>query len=480
MIPDDELRARLAIRADAARPGNVARIARGATAARRPTSGPSPRMVGGVSVAATVVIAAALGGSLLLRGAPVASPSLAGLPSGTGPQPSATVPAVAPDPTPWTAITWDVGDLAPFDQPGSIVVSSGVWDGSRYLVVGYGDTGGKVWRSPDGDSWDPLDGDGLADAVITSMFRVGNEYVVVGYRRQRVTGDPVPDVQYSTVWRSNDGVAWHERSPERGTGDLMGRAAGGPAGMVMAIRDTGGRAIEGLMVADPELNWTRVDVPWPDNVRIWGFAPGVDGWIAYGETRLESNGEHGSTGAIWTSLDGRSWSPADVEEPGGMVDGIVPVGGGFLAFGYEIGRCEGCMGGGFTPRVNVPTWFSADGRAWTRETMLNTGPELMVLRIVSDGDRAIAIGSGEDSRLALKESLDGATWHDIEGNHAGATGALLDDLLQFWLDGPVIVGPDRLVAVHNGVVRNDPHPVPAVGIPKLRAPDAATIPPSGF
>src|SRR5262245_29277858 len=181
MIPEAVWRSHLAGRAEAAAGLDLRALAVEITTRQPRRPRPSARFLGGVSVAATVALAVAIGGGLLLRGVPAASPPLANGPTGSV-APHSSEPGPTPPATAWTNLIWSSGDVSAFGGPGSTVLSDGLWDGSSFTVVGTWDSGsdaatrswaGRVWRSADGHSWTRLDDGHLPAAVLARGAAVG-------------------------------------------------------------------------------------------------------------------------------------------------------------------------------------------------------------------------------------------------------------------------------------------------------------------
>jgi hypothetical protein len=115
---------------------------------------------------------------------------------------------------------------------------------------------------------------------------------------------------------------------------------------------------------------------------VEGVVAGGPGAIAWGGSR------------IWTSPNGRDWTPATVEDPpdltkgGGIAD--VAVGGpGLVAVG---GRWRSSEGQGLEAGALI--WTSVDGRSWQR---VATGPAFTnssISQVVPWNDGLLAFGSG--------------------------------------------------------------------------------------
>jgi hypothetical protein len=227
-----------------------------------------------------------------------------------------------------------------------------IYDRIGYVAWGYGYSdagfGTAIWVSPDGASWSPAaDVSSVGDVEIAGIARLGNDLVAVG-----------SDLR---AWTSGDGLAWHP---------VTAAAA--------AINETfisGVTSVDGALVA-----WGQAhdgDAYPPVTLRstdgqgweVGGVEPGFDGFMSEGILDVvAADGVvvavgHGLTGeagspppptAVWTSADGLAWSPAALLPAGssGALGHLAWDGGRFVALGTVIAAST--------------SWWSADGRVWTR------------------------------------------------------------------------------------------------------------------
>jgi len=478
-ISDGGLHDRLEDRARSGASVDVGRLAGDATRHRRRAPSPSIRLVGGVSVAASVIVAFAIVGGLVLRSAPAASPSNSHAEdSVTSPGPVAVLPLS----TPWTMLVWSIGERAAFGVDTTTTVSDVIADGTGFIAVGTTTaplpdgrktSTGTIWRSADGHSWQTVDASGLENAALDRVGRVGDHLVVAGSRRPAVAGDSLFRTSNSSVWWSTDGQTWENRTADGAENLGVTEVAFGPDGVLMLVSGLGGPAPQSFLIADADLHWRRAQYSWPDDVRIKGLAAGPSGWLAFGATGAgdpPTMRPGGTSGAIWTSRDGEAWTPSAVDRSGGVIEGVLPVARGFLAYGDDAGLpCDTCLGGPIRLPRDVPTWFSASGNAWSRQATLDSGHgsrfgDMVTLsgpRIVGNGERSLSIGSTEDFTMTVVETQDGLTWHLIESVDVGAVGAEGADVLQ-QNDGPIAIGRDRIVAFHADPATGAP--IPTVGV----------------
>jgi hypothetical protein len=492
-ISDEELRANLERRAGSADRIDLIGVARAvATTPRNRDAARRPRVVAVVSAAASVAVALSLAGSLLLRNegsGPSSSASAAFGSPGVSAPPSP--PLHAPAPMPWTELVWARSDPSAFTFSGNTYVQDGIADGDGFLAVGYtiddGSVTGRIWQTTDGRSWDLLDGDWFADVQFDHILRLGSGLVIVGSHREPYVGS-APGRSRPAVWWSVGGLPWEERSPANAEGLEVEFAAAGPAGVLLYVSEVRGQ--RHWLRATPDFQWTRLDETWPDDFRIRGIAAGEHGWTATGAIGAGSSTTMrpgGTLGAIWTSEDGGTWSAATIDEPGGVINGVLHVGDHFLAFGSESSlNCEGCLGG-LILRPSLTTWISSDGRDWRQATTFESGPGMRLgasvvvsgPRILGDGGPLLLFDTSENFQLTTRQTLDGETWTGIRNLHAMSdTPEEIAAMSGF--EGPVIVGSTAVILFQYGPY--DPTsswPRPLLGSATVAAPElVATFPPN--
>jgi hypothetical protein len=161
--------------------------------------------------------------------------------------------------------------------------------------------------------------------------------------------------------------------------------------------------------------WSSVDgrtwdrVPLPKDFRtgqVHQISGGSAGFLATG-SRADA-----TIAAIWTSRDGRAWSsrPLPKVSSGTLVlDGATSFAGGFILAGAVLG--EGQCGG--PAHLHPATWWSADGAAWSRETLpgaLTTPDAALSVQRLNDRVVVATQSTGDGSKLLAWASTDGRTW----------------------------------------------------------------------
>ena len=174
---------------------------------------------------------------------------------------------------------------------------------------------------------------------------------------------------------------------------------------------------------------------------------GGPGLVAVGEDSPNNNIERLGSAAVWTSVDGFTWSRVPHDEAifgtGGALMFDVTVGGpGLVAVGGE--------GDFFAPSDGV-VWTSVDGLIWSRvphdEAVFGGG---WITSVTVAGPGLVAVGSvnadnepdyGTGGDAAVWTSVDGITWSRVPHDDAVFGGADKQ-----WIDSVTVGGPG-LVAV---------------------------------
>ena len=240
--------------------------------------------------------------------------------------------------------------------PAGLVALSGQYqvDGTRLT---------RLWGSPDGATWTPLDPPGLdAGHGISAVWGAGGSYWLAEADMHNGEG--------ASLWRSADARTWQPS--------------------------------------------TKFD---PDLV-VWSIS---DGCEAAGDAcPLVLTGTVGVDGVIWRSTDGgETWRKATVEDATGWlgaqdaapleIRGVRATSSGLLAFGNGFPSATDTSG-----FIQSRFWRSEDaGATWSRLANTPLFGELVVLDVAAKGDVAVAVGtalSDPGRAFALTSSDGGRTW----------------------------------------------------------------------
>jgi hypothetical protein len=261
----------------------------------------------------------------------------------------------------------------------------------------------------------------------------------------------------AAVWISPDGITWsrvaHDEAVFGGEdGQVMSAVIAGGPGLVAVGWDG-----KGILADSPDLDaaiWTSVDgytwsrVPHEDEVfgGAWINAVTVlgPGLVAVGGT-----GGYNVDGdaAVWTSPDGITWFrvPHDESvfggEDGQFISDVTVGGPGLVAVGSDggIGPWDHNTG------THAAVWTSVDGTAWFRvpnnDALLGTGGNpAPMLSVTTGGPGLVAVGSDwampDRARTPVWTSPDGITWTRVPDDET-VRGVMLD----------VITGGPGLMAV---------------------------------
>jgi hypothetical protein len=254
----------------------------------------------------------------------------------------------------------------------------------------------------------------------------------------------------TVLWQSGDARSWELLGtlPQEMTESVLS-LAGSDAGYVLLAQTGSGQAgvwfsADGTLWTErPQTSELGTDLgvrltATPLGFVVWGFsAPSVGGDAAF-------------------SSDGWTWSEADPIGPGQIVD-VVADGDHLLALGRGPGGTHMWKG---TIAGQTLTW-SSDNTAPFREAVAR--------RLVTDGERVIALGWDQESEAPLWWHRDGLSWQrhampaDFHGLPSEAVGGPLGVVV---VDQQATTGAQQVVIWHLGDgVRWDREPSPVMPAP---------------
>ena len=323
--------------------------------------------------------------------------------------------------------------------PGLVAVgATGGWEG---------DGDAAVWTSPDGLTWSrvPHDESVFGGANSQTMWDVtigGPGLVAVGWDGQGILDD-VPDVD-AAIWTSPDGVTWSRVPHDEevfGGAWINGVTVGGPG--LVAVGGTEGYFTDGDAVV-----WTSVDgITWsrvPHDETIFGgpqrqtmhdVVVGGPGLVAVGMNGGIGPWDNnpGANAAVWTSVDGITWSRVPHDESvfgtGGNPSmlGVTAGGPGLVAVGAD-----------YHPELaETPVWTSPDGITWTRVPDDETVRGSMT-GVAAGGSGLVATGA----QARVWTSVDGITWNRVPNDET----VFGSD----WVFRVTVGGPGLVAVGHDG------------------------------
>jgi hypothetical protein len=233
----------------------------------------------------------------------------------------------------------------------------------------------------------------------------------------------------------------------------------GPAGLLAIGRITGMACggpptVAAMWTSVDGLTWSRVTPPADfTSATVYTVDGGTAGFIATGVMK------DGVTQGLWISADGRTWhSVALPKSVFGevVVQGATGFGGGFVLSGAIRGD-DGCGG----PRYVTPSlWWSPGGTAWTRATLPGVAPvtdSWMTVTKVSD-QALMAIANEWDAATQVSSikvwlSGDGRIWKQIQHPSSMLQSTIRSDgkqglaVIEPTLEGAQTDGPVSVIAV---------------------------------
>jgi hypothetical protein len=258
--------------------------------------------------------------------------------------------------------------------PGLVAVGT-EWGAGLVAPQAWGDdpdSVAAVWTSVDGLTWSrvPHDEDLFADAVMNDVTPGGPGLVAVGWSYQpEETGSGYESE--AAVWTSVDGLTWSRVHDE---------------------------------------TFATTSIPEPTSKLMNSVVVGGPGLVAVGR-------EGGAAAAVWTSVDGLTWTrvPHDREifgSPTALGFGMISVtagGPGLVAVGAWPEA----------PRISAKVWTSVDGLTWTRvpddEAGFDEGQ--VPLSVTAGGPGLVAVGLG-GAGAGVFTSVDGFHWVQVPDDEA--------------------------------------------------------------
>jgi len=259
----------------------------------------------------------------------------------------------------------------------------------------------------------------LVDALGYRWSRVPQDPAVIGsgWMHSVIVGGPglvavgsTPNNRNAVVWTSVDGFTWlrvpHDEAVF-GSAGINSVAVGGPG--LVAVGD-----INSGVDGEESAVWTSVDgLTWSRHVGV--FEGGDPGVVTAGAAGLVALGGD----AVWTSVDGITWSRVAHDEAvfdlqlgdGNGVMSVVVGGPGLVAVGSE-----GLNSDAPTGRARAVVWTSVDGLTWSRvphdEAVFGGPGDQGMFDVTVGGPGLVAVG--EDAQGApVWTSVDGLTWSRV-------------------------------------------------------------------
>jgi hypothetical protein len=282
-----------------------------------------------------------------------------------------------------------------------------------------------VWTSVDGITWSRVAHDEavFGGAIMRGVTVGGPGLVAVGSvlidgwddqleRYRKWPGD-------AAVWTSVDGITWsrvpHDEAVFGGANNqgMIDVTVGGP-GLVavgsdgLGFNDDSPSQVAAVWISVDGITWSRLPknaVPGGQNYLMWSVTAGGPGLVAVGWDHPELVRANTSDAAVWTSVDGTTWSRVPHDEAifgatgGWEMVSVSAAGPGLVAVGDAV-------------------WTSVDGRTWSLSEQLGPdfGEETM-WSLTAGGPGLVAVGDSGDE-AAVWTSVDGITWSRVTDDEA--------------------------------------------------------------
>jgi hypothetical protein len=261
----------------------------------------------------------------------------------------------------------------------------------------------------------------------------------------------------AAVWTSVDGLNWsrvlNDRSAFGSSGDqqMASVTAAGPGLVAVGSIGWGDQTNAAVWTSADGFNWT-VTVPDHEEILPGTIGHKMSSVIAAGPG-LVAVGSRNGDAAVWTSIDGLSWSrvPHDEAALGGVGEqgmSSVTIGGpGLVAVGFDQPGDDVPTG----QASDAAVWTSVDGTTWSRvphdEVFGGTGNQRMQ-SVTATGAGLVAVGADGgyyDTRpnAVVWTSLDGLIWDRVAHDEAVFGGAEIHSVAVTGA-GVVAVGDESL------------------------------------
>ncbi|MEA2620672.1 MAG: hypothetical protein QOC97_1445 [Chloroflexota bacterium] len=332
-----------------------------------------------------------------------------------------------------TPLSWQrVADQPDFHAPHGIMeaVTAG---GPGLVAVGDACASGEtschagIWTSKDGSTWTRVPDGPVFDVGAYTPTRRGEmtDVIAGGPGLIAVGRTHGPTDRRAVIWTSTDGTHW-TRIPDSAAfarGTIEAITAGGPGYVAVGGEVIGATGHAAVWTSTDGSNWTLVpdapmlDVGGPgtfDDGRNHGamvdVVPGGPGLVAVGSVCAPQGGA--CRAAVWTSVDGTSWS-RDPDAP--VFDGNM----------YAVTRWAGGLAavGDNGKGTRLRAWTSTNGFDWTVSQPIS-GFDGGFSAVAANGDGIVAAAASRALGTAIYSSADGIHWAMTETPEALGPGAI--------------------------------------------------------
>jgi hypothetical protein len=313
-----------------------------------------------------------------------------------------------------------------------------------------------------GIAWRPaVQGPGASFIFGPYLASVGGNLFMVG------SIGAVGATEATEVWSSSDGATWTQVS-EPGAFEKSGRffpqgiSSDGHGGLIVVGGISGDQTETTLPTAWHSVDgrtWTRAQVGAPALARMAAVAAQPGAVVAIGDWRVPVTGGPADQTVnqmyAWFSQDGNTWSQVVLPDSSGYAPiAVTAWEGGFVAIAQSDGLA-----------LSSSIWTSADGRNWEKaaQDFVGFGPT----GITALGGRVVAVGDYLDPQGSVG-SLVPTSWSSTDGRTwVKATATARQEATGF---GDVTVVGDALVAIGANYMGDDltlrvPSAAPTTAVP---------------
>lgn len=281
----------------------------------------------------------------------------------------------------------------------------------------------RIWISPDGRSWDPVDpGPAFEHGHPRSIVALADGSAVA----YGSIDPPPPANPRSAAWRTTDGRTWTPLELSLPHDGPQGRVVGGPHGLLsVSSINTEDSVTEEVWHSVDGAAWSVVHRVEPRD----GFMPSLSDWEGGPEGFVVTGYRYRFVGDVreeqafvLASGDGIEWFEAPPNETAfSTYTRVAPIGGDWLIAANETAD------GNWTGRAT--TWFSANGLAWEERAAIDipipappwegAEPSAVVGHLANTGERVIASANvvvcchGPAWGGGVWSSFDGRSWERL-------------------------------------------------------------------
>ena len=226
------------------------------------------------------------------------------------------------------------------------------------------------------------------------------------------TADTSSNTSNFRTFSSTDGVHWQSGQVVTFGGSIyISGVVEGPAGLLAV-----GTYIPGVCGGSPDVAavWRSTDGATWRQVAVFSVDAGdIDGgsagYIATGNLSRNAN-------AAWVSSDGANWKhvdlTADTFKGVQVIESGTAFAGGYVMAGAALGEPSGCGGG--QAAITGALWWSADGTAWSRDSLSGTTPgDEITMSVSRINDHALL--ASESSYASSTEATVSSYWTSTDG-----------------------------------------------------------------